>query len=270
MHFGATLRLLRTDAGISLRALANEVGVSSAYLSRVENGHDAVPTPDRLVAIARALRLPPALLIELAHKATPFVASYLERVPAAGALFLEIARRDLTAAQLGRIKAFIDAEFPAEAPQGALTIPRLTSLLTPERVVPRLSCSHLEDTIDVAVSRLASAQSVPSPADLAQAILAREREAPSALGEGLAVPHAVVPRSPPRAALVTLAQPLAAPTPDGRPLRVVVVLVLEHRGEMQLHLLAQAARLASADVVDSLASVADGTQALRYLTAHGF
>ena len=56
MHFGAALRLLRVDAGVTLRALAERVGVSSAYLSRVENGHDAVPTPDRLADIAAALR----------------------------------------------------------------------------------------------------------------------------------------------------------------------------------------------------------------------
>ena len=33
MHFGATLRLLRMESGISLRALAQRVGVSGAYLS---------------------------------------------------------------------------------------------------------------------------------------------------------------------------------------------------------------------------------------------
>lgn len=45
MHLGATLRLLRTDAGLSLRDLARRIGVSSAYLSRVENGVDAPPRP---------------------------------------------------------------------------------------------------------------------------------------------------------------------------------------------------------------------------------
>ena len=61
MHFGAALRLLRVDAGISLRGLAEEVGVSSAYLSRVENGHDAPPTADRLVALAEAIGIPASL-----------------------------------------------------------------------------------------------------------------------------------------------------------------------------------------------------------------
>ena len=45
LNLGATLRLLRVEAGLSLRELAARVGVSTAYLSRVENGHDAAPTP---------------------------------------------------------------------------------------------------------------------------------------------------------------------------------------------------------------------------------
>jgi transcriptional regulator with XRE-family HTH domain len=43
MDFGATLRLLRLGSGLSLRDLARRLGVSSTYLSRVENGLDPVP-----------------------------------------------------------------------------------------------------------------------------------------------------------------------------------------------------------------------------------
>src|SRR6476620_9317950 len=111
MHFGAALRILRTDAGLSLRRLAEQVGVYTAYLSRVENGHDAPPTADRLVAIAEALGLPPSLLLELAHKVDPSVIGFLERVPGAAALFLDIARANLSAAELARVKGFIDREF---------------------------------------------------------------------------------------------------------------------------------------------------------------
>src|SRR6185503_8511135 len=99
MHFGATLRLLRVDAGISLRGLAERIGVSSAYLSRVENGHDAPPTPDRLVALAKELGVAPASLVGLTDRPSPTVSEYVARVPAASALFFEIARRDLTTAQ---------------------------------------------------------------------------------------------------------------------------------------------------------------------------
>src|SRR5688572_8084282 len=112
MTFGATLRLLRIEAGLSLRELAQRIGVSGAYLSRVENGHDAVPTPDRLVAIADVLGLPRSVLVELARQAGPAVDGWLQRTPEAGALLLEMARRGLTGWQIAQVKAFIDVEFP--------------------------------------------------------------------------------------------------------------------------------------------------------------
>ena len=59
---GGTLRRLRLESGISLRDLARRLGVSSAYLSRVEHGLDAVPTPERLEAMAEELGVPAAML----------------------------------------------------------------------------------------------------------------------------------------------------------------------------------------------------------------
>jgi PTS system nitrogen regulatory IIA component len=239
--FGATLRLLRIDSGLSLRNLAQRIGVSSAYLSRVENGLDPVPTPDRLVEIARSLRLPPTLLLDLAHRTGSFVARYLEDVPAAGALFLEIARRRLTPMQIARLKAFVEAEFGGQsADTGTIT---LTSMLAPERIIVSLSCSELDDVIDVAAPRLLPAGRL-SARELSERIRHRERAASTALGGGLAVPHALLPGVPPHAALITLAQPLVAQTPDGAPLRLVLVCVLPKEGTTHLHALAAAARIA--------------------------
>src|SRR5512139_3614182 len=108
MHLGATIRLLRLDAGLSLRDLARRIGVSSAYLSRVENGLDAVPTPERLSAIARELDVPHTLLMDAAHRVSPFVAQYLEQVQGASMLFLELASRNLSGPQLARVRDFLD------------------------------------------------------------------------------------------------------------------------------------------------------------------
>lgn len=262
MHFGATLRLLRIDAGVSLRALAQQVGVSSAYLSRVENGHDQPPTPDRLIEIARALDLPPTLLIDLAQRVTPFVARYLEDVPAASCLFLEIARRRLTPAQLARVQAFIEAEFPARGAARPV-VPTLCQLVGAERVVQKLSCADLGDAIDVAAARLAGAAPELGAARLAAEIHRREREASTAVGHGFAVPHALVPGCAPAAALVTLARPLAAVTPDDVPLRVLLVLV--GGGPAPLELLARAVRLANPATVEALVAAADPAAALARL-----
>jgi PTS system nitrogen regulatory IIA component len=251
VHFGATLRIFRVGAGLSLRELAQKVGVSSAYLSRVEHGHDPVPTPDRLVAIAAALDLPAGALLDLARQAGPAVAGYLQRVPAAGALFLEIARRDLGAGQIARLRAFLDAEVaPTHGRKGtpAARPLKLGDLLSPARVILRLSCSDLADVVDVAVSRLKP----PPDAELADRILAAERERPSALGNGVVAPHAVVPGVPAAAALVTLKQGLDVGAPDGRPARVAVVIVSPRGGRRHLEALAAAARLARYDAAADL------------------
>ncbi|MBK8241053.1 MAG: PTS sugar transporter subunit IIA [Deltaproteobacteria bacterium] len=246
MHVGATLRMLRIDAGLSLRSLAAELGVSTAYLSRVENGHDAPPSPDRLVAIAAALGVAPTLLLDLTHRLDPFVSRYLERVPAASQLFVEIARRDLTPAELARVHAFIDETFPTRTLTRPRGVPRLASLIDPSRVVMGLHCRELDDAIDVAASRLAV--DGWDAAQVAAALRERERLAPSFIGAGVIVPHATGP-STRRIALVSLARPLAIDTPDGRPIGLVFAIF---GGPPALELLARVAALCTEDRVEEL------------------
>jgi PTS system nitrogen regulatory IIA component len=265
MHFGATLRLLRVSAGISLRELARRVGVSTAYLSRVENGHDGAPTPDRLVAIGRALDVPPHALLELARQAGSAVAGYVEEVPVAAALFLEISRRRLGPTEIARVKAFIEREFPPAATDRGRPPVRLSERLTPQRVVVDLVCTDLEELVDVAVTRLPI--EAARRRAVAEAIMAVEEDAPSSLGNGVAIPHAAVAGAPSAAVLVTLARPLRARAADGSPVRLAIVLIDERAGAAQLALLAQAARLASAGVADTLASLRSAQRILDHLAA---
>jgi PTS system nitrogen regulatory IIA component len=246
MHFGAALRLLRLEAGVPLAELARQLGVSSAYISRVERGHDPPPTTDRLLAISRALGLPAALLMEIAQQFGPAVTSYMERVPVAGPLFLEIARRDLGPADLGRLRAFMDREFPVDRPSRRASV-RLRGLLKPSCVVPGLVCAGLDDIVEVAVSRM----ELRDPRGASARILAREKEASSALGSQLAVPHGALRGERPQAVLVTLASPLATTTPDGEPLTVAVVVVSDDKAR-HLELLAHVARLAVRGLADEL------------------
>jgi PTS system nitrogen regulatory IIA component len=267
MHFGATLRLLRVDAGLSLRDLARRIGVSSAYLSRVEHGLDAVPTPERLSAIARELDVPPALLMDAAHRINPFVASYLEQEPGARSLVLELARRKLTGAQLTRVRQLLEQEFPLPAARRDAPPTPLAPLLSPERIVLGLSCARLEDALDLMAGRLAAARPEVGAAALAAMLRRREEERPSAVGNGVAVPHAsMMGGSVPMAALVTLAHPLKADTPDGMPLRVLVVLMSE-RGRTHLCRLAHIARLANHGLADRLVEARDAQQVLERLEA---
>jgi nitrogen PTS system EIIA component len=264
MSFGAALRLFRVDAGLSQRELAARIGVSSAYLSRVEHGHDPPPTADRLIAIADVLGMPAGALIELARQAGPAVAGYLDRQPAAAALFLEIARRDLGAGQLARLRAFLDEQMPDPGHRATTT---LASLLAPDRVIQRLRCTELADLVDVAVSRLPLPPRVGAR-ELASRVLAREREAPTLLGGGFGAPHALVPGAAATAAIVTLAPPLPLAGPDGAPVRVAVVLVSPAPGRAHLETLARVARLARDGAAADLMAAPSPSRLLATLERH--
>jgi nitrogen PTS system EIIA component len=264
MHFGTALRLLRLDTGLSLRDLARQIGVSSAYLSRVEHGHDPAPTPDRLVAIARALDLPPFLLVELADQTSPLVSSYMSRVPSAAALFLDIARRDLSSGEVARLRALVEREFPRARATRRRAV-RLGSWLSPDRLVLGLACSGMDDVVEIAAARFGLRDGAATRAVAAQ-ILAREGEAPSLLGSGVAVPHALGSHLPRAAALVTLARPLRQPTPDGEPVRLAVVMA-GSAGARTIELLAHVARLAARGLADELCGVTEPDRLLGRLEA---
>ncbi|NVB84167.1 MAG: helix-turn-helix domain-containing protein [Kofleriaceae bacterium] len=261
-HFGATLRMLRVDAGMGLGELANRIGVSPAYLSRVEHGHDPVPTPDRVVAIARALQLPPLVLLEIAQGAGAAIASYLERVPEASALFLDLAGRDLGAAEIARIRAYIDRTIPARSGPAK---PRLGELLTETRVVVRATCADLEDVVMVAAARLARDRE--QARSLARDLLEREEAAPSMMGGGVVAPHAILPGEAVRAALVVLGRPIKTRTPDAVPLQVAVVLIEPAADRRHLDRLAHVARLAGRGLAETLSPARTAEQALRLLAS---
>lgn len=251
MHLGATLRLLRVDAGVSLRDLARRIGVSNAYLSRVENGRDAAPTIERLEAIARELDIPVSLLADMGYRVSPFVASYIDEVPEARALFLEIARRRLTPAQIHRVRAFIADEIPCRAADSESRSVGLAKLVSPEHVVLDLACSSVDDLVDVAASRLAKSAKLPAR-DLAELLRRSEEDAPGAIGGGLHLSRALVPGIEMLASIVVLARPLHVQTPDDVPLRVGVVILASRRGKDRLVELAHVVRLGARGLADEL------------------
>jgi transcriptional regulator with XRE-family HTH domain len=55
--FGVRLRQLRADRGISLKSMAEALGVSAAYLSALEHGRRGKPTHAMVVAICAQLNI---------------------------------------------------------------------------------------------------------------------------------------------------------------------------------------------------------------------
>lgn len=68
MSFGPRIRQLRKEHDLTLRELAERVGIDFTYLSKIENGHGSAPAEDTIRRLARVLDADPEELILLADK----------------------------------------------------------------------------------------------------------------------------------------------------------------------------------------------------------
>lgn len=66
--FGDTIRNARKGQKISLRALAEKLGINFTYLSKIESGELAAPAEDKIIAIANQLGLDADELFMLARR----------------------------------------------------------------------------------------------------------------------------------------------------------------------------------------------------------
>lgn len=259
MHFGATLRLLRASAGMSLSGLAAHVGVSPAYISRVEHGHDAPPTPDRLRAIAAALGLSPDAMTDLVEDLRPDAAEWLGHTAAGRHLAAELRRRELGPAQLARVAEFVRREFPlstqSESP---------TSLFTEQRVLHGVTVPTLGDALDIAAGRLVTRADLSRVSGELRAQAHTTSGPPAcAIGGGLCVAHALAPGSL-RGILLLLDCPLDQATPDDIAIRAVVVLVGSDDKVLARGLI-RVARLASGHLVERLCNAPSASAAMSLL-----
>jgi HTH-type transcriptional regulator, competence development regulator len=107
MRFGERLRALRRAKGLSLRGLGRRLGVSYAYISKVENGKLAFdyPSAGLICRLAAELDADEDELLVLAEKIPePIRRRFFERPDA----FLLIARLDDK--RLDRVLAFLQGK----------------------------------------------------------------------------------------------------------------------------------------------------------------
>lgn len=79
--FGETLRNLRIAQDLGLRETATKVGISPAYLSRIERGKERPPKPELIKELARVLAADPDVLFRLSSSTDPEIADYLHNQP---------------------------------------------------------------------------------------------------------------------------------------------------------------------------------------------
>jgi len=111
MGFGARVRELRKEAGLSLRELASRVGIDFTYLSKVELEHVDPPSDRVICDLARELGADEEEMLALAAKVSQAdVREVVERVPEAGIVFRRLQSGELSASQIKRMLEITEEE----------------------------------------------------------------------------------------------------------------------------------------------------------------
>lgn len=79
--FGETIRELRTAQDLGLRETAGIVGISPAYLSRIERGKETPPRPEIIKKLAKLLAADPDTLFRLSSSTDPEITDYFQKNP---------------------------------------------------------------------------------------------------------------------------------------------------------------------------------------------
>lgn len=102
-NFGDTIRELRTAQDLGLRETAGKIGISPAYLSRIERGKEKPPKPEVIKALAKELAADPDVLFRLSSSTDPEVSDFLNNQPEAMELLRFIQDSDFTTKQIEKL-----------------------------------------------------------------------------------------------------------------------------------------------------------------------
>ena len=98
--FGKTIRNLRIAQDLGLRETAAKIGISPAYLSRIERGKERPPRPKFIKELAKELAADPDVLFRLSSSTDPDVAEYLHDQPGVMNLLRYIKNANFTESEI--------------------------------------------------------------------------------------------------------------------------------------------------------------------------
>lgn len=99
-NFGETIRNLRVAQDLGLRETAGKVGISPAYLSRIERGKESPPRPEIIKELAKLLAADPDVLFRLSSSTDPEIVTFLHDQPGVMNLLRFIRDTDFTEAEI--------------------------------------------------------------------------------------------------------------------------------------------------------------------------
>ena len=99
-NFGETIRDLRVAQDLGLRETATKVGISPAYLSRIERFKERPPRPEVIKTLAKVLAADPDVLFRLSSSTDPEIVDYLHDQPEVMTLLRYIKEAGFTEAEI--------------------------------------------------------------------------------------------------------------------------------------------------------------------------
>jgi len=258
--FGPTIRLLRQAKGISLRELARQLGVSPAFLSQIEAGRQHKIPKQRIVQVADMLGVSAGYLMGTARQIHPDVLEFLKETPEAAEFMITAMQSGMAAEDFSDLrealkdraaKGFVRrARLPATARKKKKkkeVAEDLSSHLDPNLCVTGVIVQN-KDRLFQRFSKLVAKRNKSLNSDMVlERLKKRERQAPTIVGGGVAIPHAFVPDlETPAIGAVSLKRSVPfTSNGDGRVKTVFFVVGDETKPQFHISMLARIARLCS-------------------------
>jgi transcriptional regulator with XRE-family HTH domain len=106
--FGETIRDLRVAQDLGLRETASRIGISPAYLSRIERGKERPPRPEVVKALAKVLAADPDVLFRLSSSTDPEVVDFLHDQPEAMAFLRFLKDASFTESEMKQLLKLLE------------------------------------------------------------------------------------------------------------------------------------------------------------------
>ncbi|MGD8415121.1 MAG: PTS sugar transporter subunit IIA [Candidatus Latescibacterota bacterium] len=254
--FGPTIRLLRQAKSISLREMARQLGVSPAFLSQIEAGRQHKIPKARIVQVAEMLGVSEGYLLGTARQIHPDVIRFLSDTPEAAEFMSAAMKNGVSAEDFTQLRELVEERRgrggfalpgPKSRKQKAPAAENLGAVLDAALCLTNVGVQNKDRLFQRFVKLLAKKNKALSPEVLLERMEKRERQSPTSVGGGVAIPHAFVPDiDDPVVGVLLLKRAIQyGPTNDDRVKTVFFLVGKEGVPEQHLPILARIARLCS-------------------------
>jgi len=257
--FGPTIRLLRQAKGISLREMARQLGVSPAFLSQIEAGRQHKIPKARIVQVAEMLGVSEGYLLGTAKQIHPELIRFLSENPEAAEFMTAAMKSGMSAEDFTQLREVVsDRRGRGGFNRSALPKPRkkkpgpgpaedLGSYVDPALCLTNVGVQNKDRLFQRFVKLLVKKHKTVSAESLLERMEKRERQSPTSVGGGVAIPHAFVnDMDKPVIGVLLLKRAIQyGPTSEDRVKTTFFLVGREGAPEHHLPLLARIARLCS-------------------------